>query len=94
MKVRECAYCKRAIWGSDYYSGIGGYYHKDCPIPDGSGTMGKVTMPWTNTAKFAGGGGKQEDTVVEKIYRRLIALEERVYRLEERFLKNRGIVKK
>ena len=36
MNIRECHWCGKAIYGDNYYVGTGGYYHRDCQIPDGS----------------------------------------------------------
>ena len=60
MNIRECAWCRKAIYGDDYRIGTGGYYHKDCQIPDGAGRNDTPSYVERGT----GGGGGSGEVIV------------------------------
>ena len=50
MNIRECTICGKAIYGDDYFSSSGGYYHEKCVGARRAGIGGD-------------GGGWQEGTL-------------------------------
>lgn len=69
MKIRECAWCGKAIYGENCYMGTGGYYHKECQLFSiGGHSRSIVTNPDSSTEVMF-----QELTQLKELNRELVA---------------------